>query len=370
MGPDLSHVGSRVTREWLWSYIREPFRDQPGTLMPRFGFDAEAARDIASYLALDLVDPDAPEEPAETPPPGAVAVEAGRATFVKRGCFGCHRLPGMTGLAKIGPALAGIGDRAIEPADFRGAAVEPSLANWLYLKLRAPQALVASSSMPTFALEEHERVSAVVALLSLAKRDPPASRVTLDAPVAPRPPQGEVGALFGQYRCLSCHDLNGAGGTLSTVSLDRIGSQLQPGYLRAFLREPGAVRVGLDVRMPRMNIDEREAALLTDYAGRLLVDDRLASWLQPAPGAVPAGATLYERLGCRGCHQIDGTGGYIGPDLSGVGLRLQPGWIKAWLLEPGRWKPGTLQPDYGLSDEQGAALTAYLLTLTRTGARR
>jgi cbb3-type cytochrome oxidase cytochrome c subunit len=363
LGPDLSTIGSRVRREWLWSYLLDPFRDQPDTLMPRFTFGADEARDIASYLTGELVDPEAPAAPEADPVPGEASVAAGRAVFVKRGCFGCHRLPGTQGLAKIGPALAGIGDRAVEPDDFRGQPVEPSLPNWLYLKLRSPERMIAVSSMPTFALSDADRVSVVVALLGLPRRDPPASRVTRDAAARPWTPQGEVGAIVTRYRCLSCHEMQGAGGRLSTVPLDRVGSQLQPEYLRAFLREPGTVRVGLDVRMPRMNLGAQEAAAFADYAQRVLVDDRLAAWVPPPPGAEREGAVLYDRLGCRGCHQISGSGGYVGPDLTKVGRRLQPGWIAAWLTSPGSWKPGTLQPDYGLSAAEASSITAYLMTL-------
>jgi cytochrome c551/c552 len=369
VGPDLSTIGSRVTREWLWSYLQDPFRDQPDTLMPRFSLGPAEARDIAIYLSEELTDPEAPDDPVPTPPLPSSLVEAGRTVFVKRGCFGCHRLPGMTDLARIGPSLAGVGERALEAVDFRGQRVEPTLANWLYLKLRAPQDLIAASSMPTFALADTERASVVVALLSLPRRDPPASLLVRDAPLRPWTPQGEAGALFTRYRCLSCHQLEGKGERLSTVVLDRIGSQLQPEYLRTFLREPGTVRVGLDVRMPRMNISESEAATLVDFARRLLVDDRLAAWSTPGPQATIDGKALYDRLGCRGCHQIGRDGGYIGPDLSAVGRRLQPGWMKAWLQAPERWKAGTLQPDYGLTDAESVALTAYMLTLTREERR-
>ena len=130
------------------------------------------------------------------------------------------------------------------------------------------------------------------------------------------------------------------------------------------------MRVGLDVRMPRMNISGDEAAALADFAGRVLIDDRLTAWSPPGAQAAAAGADLYARLGCRGCHQIDGSGGYIGPDLSAVGRRLKPGWMNAWLKSPARWKTGTLQPDYGLTDDESAALTAYLQTLTREPRRR
>jgi mono/diheme cytochrome c family protein len=369
-GPDLSTIGSRTSREWLWSYIQEPFREQPDTLMPRFSLAADDLRDITSYLAEELTDPDAPPAPAAVPATDARAIEAGRQVFIKRGCFGCHRITGTEDLAKIGPVLAGIGDRAVDVTDFRGHPLEPTLPNWLYTKVRAPQDLVEPSLMPTFALADRERLELVVALLSLTKREVPPSRLTHDPARPPDAPQGTAGALFAKYRCLSCHQLGGRGGLLSTVALDRIGSQLTPDWLRSFLREPSTVRVSVEVRMPRMGITADEADVLAEYASRALVDDRLASWTVPPQGAATAGADLYARLGCQGCHQVEGRGGYVGPDLSSVGRRLQPGWMKAWLLAPERWKRDTTQPDYGLTEDQATALTAYLLTLTRTEARR
>ena len=54
----------------------------------------------------------------------------------------------------------------------------------------------------------------------------------------------------------------------------------------------------------------------------------------------------------------------MGPDLSDSGRRLKPGWMEEWLLRPQTWKPGTLQPNYGLKLEEARALTAYLRTLS------
>jgi cytochrome c1 len=49
--------------------------------------------------------------------------------------------------------------------------------------------------------------------------------------------------------------------------------------------------------------------------------------------------------------------------LSATGARLKPGWTAAWLAAPQLYKPGTLQPDYGLSAADARALTAYLTSL-------
>jgi hypothetical protein len=65
---------------------------------------------------------------------------------------------------------------------------------------------------------------------------------------------------------------------------------------------------------------------------------------------------------------VGDSGGYVGPELNGSGARLKPGWTVEWLLDPERWKPGTLQPDHGLSRDEAEAVTAYVLSLpARTG---
>jgi len=83
------------------------------------------------------------------------------------------------------------------------------------------------------------------------------------------------------------------------------------------------------------------------------------------PAEERRGGELYAQFGCAGCHQIATKGGYVGPDLSNTGRRVKPGWIAAWLTSPEKYKPGTLQPDYGLSATDVRALTAYLSGLGR-----
>jgi cytochrome c2/nitrate reductase cytochrome c-type subunit len=363
LGPDLSTIGSRVNREWLRGYLHDPHAEQPDTRMPRFRFDDAGLRDLVSYLAEELTDHEAPTDDGNAPSDAAL-IERGRATFVRRACYSCHRFAGMTTLGKIGPTLAGIGERPIEEADMLGQAVTPTLPNWLYLKVQAPGRLgSATSLMPTYALEDEARMQVVVALLSLTRRDLPPARVTSDPPASPYRPHGAFGAVVERFRCLACHQAAGTGATLSTVALDYAGSRFQPDYLRSYMREPSTVRVHLETRMPRMHLNDQEATTVVDHAARVLIHDALESWSQPDSLAADRGRRLYDMLGCRGCHSIAGQGGYVGPDLSTAGNRLRPGWMQAWLRAPERWTPGTLQPNYGLSEADAQALAAYLLTL-------
>ncbi len=54
LAPALTHVGAKASREWLYSWIKDPHRFQPKTLMPRFRFTDEQIRDLASYLSSEL----------------------------------------------------------------------------------------------------------------------------------------------------------------------------------------------------------------------------------------------------------------------------------------------------------------------------
>ena len=74
------------------------------------------------------------------------------------------------------------------------------------------------------------------------------------------------------------------------------------------------------------------------------------------------GKTLYRQEGCFICHQLDGDGTKVGPDLTFEGTR---GRTSAWLVghfkDPSSYVPGSVMPSFkNLTDEQLSALTAFL----------
>lgn len=83
-----------------------------------------------------------------------------------------------------------------------------------------------------------------------------------------------------------------------------------------------------------------------------------------------AGRLLVNELNCTACHasQQQWVSAKGAPDLSGVGLRLQPEWIRRYLSDPATLDPGTTMPDVmrHLSTDEKAdaveALTAFLST--------
>ncbi len=90
------------------------------------------------------------------------------------------------------------------------------------------------------------------------------------------------------------------------------------------------------------------------------------------------GKELFGRIGCNGCHTVDGVGGSVGPDLSGVGARpsrdtsrwpTSEDYIRASIREPkafvvSGYTPVMPPPDVlGLTEQDVDHLVAYLKTL-------
>jgi len=58
-------------------------------------------------------------------------------------------------------------------------------------------------------------------------------------------------------------------------------------------------------------------------------------------------------------------GGSVGPSLTEVAERLQSGYIYEYLIDPQRFKPDVVEPNYGFTSQQALELTKYLLSLKK-----
>src|SRR5215467_3447896 len=148
------------------------------------------------------------------------------------------------------------------------------------------------------------------------------------------------------------------------------GSSVQRSWLASFLKNPNTLRPALIRRMPKFNLSDSDINELTDYI--MTVYQTPAFDRDPvkdsgySSGEIEQGKQLfYSKYACQGCHIIDTKTdkGYIGPTLTQVGSRLTPAWIYHWLKSPQDLRPGTVEPNRNMSDEDASALTAYLTTL-------
>ena len=364
MGPELTVVGDKVRRDWLFGFLKDPYRDQPETAMLEYRLTDDQVRDLASFLLQNYTSGGAGPEPPLPSFQDATAVAAGRNTFIARGCYSCHRLTGIANSGKFGPSLAGVADRDPDQLTYGNSRARHTTDNYIFVKLLHPDGLGSPSLMPTFDFTPVQAATVTVALAGLHQNDLPASRVVRPSSPPAYRPQGQFGELVRRYRCLSCHRIQGTGGDLSTVPLDRIGSQLQRDYIVRYLLNPGAVRVSVEARMPQFHMLPEEAKTIADYFSTVFVDDAIDGRFAGLEQAdARRGQQRFGELGCAGCHQVGLSGGYVGPDLSNTGKRLKAGWVATWLSDPQRQKPGTVDPNYGLSAPDIRDLTAYIMSL-------
>lgn len=74
------------------------------------------------------------------------------------------------------------------------------------------------------------------------------------------------------------------------------------------------------------------------------------------------GRTLYRQEGCFMCHQLEGEGGTIGPDLSLQGTRgRSDDWLVGHFKDPPAYTKGSIMPSFkNLTGDQLRALVAFL----------
>jgi mono/diheme cytochrome c family protein len=179
---------------------------------------------------------------------------------------------------------------------------------------------------------------------------------------------------MGKEQCVVCH-IKGAKRQIAP-DLSHEGSKFNRDWLYSFLKNPDRVRpIGFipltKTKMPNFNFSDEDADALTEFL-MAQKEDRFSSsflgTLDRSENAVSEGESLFtEVYGCDGCHKTSkeagAAGGVVGPNLSVVAERLQPGWIYAWLKDPRAVRPDSPMPNFGLSDKEIRYLMAYVLSL-------
>jgi mono/diheme cytochrome c family protein len=187
-------------------------------------------------------------------------------------------------------------------------------------------------------------------------------------------PAGHAGQLISDLRCLSCHAINGRGGDMAP-DLTWEGSSVQAKWLADFLKNPNTLRPALIRRMPKFNLSDAEIKELTDYI--MTVYQTPAFERDSLPTTFPAAEVdqgrqlFYSKFACASCHIVDPAKdkGYVGPTLTQVGSRLTPAWMYHWLKNPQELRPGAIEPNQHMSDDEARALTAYLSSLKGQAAK-
>ena len=129
--------------------------------------------------------------------------------------------------------------------------------------------------------------------------------------------------------CASCHGPNGdsvAGVNLASGTFRRASSDQQLVNL---------IRNGIPgTDMPPTNLTDAQAALVVAYL-RSLPRANAASATAGLVGNATNGKAIFDGKGeCATCHLVNGVGGFLGPDLSSVGLTRRSIELERALTDP------------------------------------
>ena len=391
LGPDLSSVGYKVTREWIYKWLKEPrtILDKDGNVtvngyeneseprMPKFRLKEEEIRALSAFLSIQKAE----QIEKYTINPSVLAAWSKKPDLLSQGelrfrqmmCTTCHSLAvtraGETKLigGEIGPELTKVGSKVNE--------------EWLIAWLRNPKSYLEHSNMPRYGWSDEDlyKVSQYV-MNKLTDSDLLTNVPQLGAATEEEIKTGK--RLFAEKGCASCHALGGiapqkdfgpdltALGAKNASELEFSRAKIEHNlvsYIQAKLQDP--ISVNPAARMPHYNweqadLDAVTAALLSQTgpvptsALQHLVVPRPEPTFQP----VGAFAQVYERYKCYACHRFNGYGGTLAPDLSYEGSRAQKKWIADFLKNPQTLRPTLIlrMPQFNMSDKDAAIAAEYL----------
>src|SRR5579871_303864 len=367
VGPELTKIGSKAKPEWLQAWLRNPRMYDSGTAMPHYRFNDGQIATLAGFLEAksdsDLLsnaklDPATPEQIAH-----------GKRLVSDYGCASCHEIAGIKKPENFAPELSRIGSKPVTQLIFL-AGMQHTLPDYIAGKIKNPRAFSPGLKMPQYTFSTAQIDSLTTVLLSLNERSStlPTSLAVPGVPESDYRPAGKAGKLMTDLACFSCHRINGRGGNMAP-DLTWEGSSVQRQWLVDFLKYPGTLRPALIRRMPRFNLSDADANELADYIMTVYQSPAVDRDSMPlsgySQGEVELGRQLfYGKFACLGCHIVDTKTdkGYIGPTLTNVGSRLTAAWIYAWMKNPQSLRPGTIEPNRAVSDEDARALTAFLIS--------
>jgi len=391
LAPDLTNVGTKVSREWIYKWLKEPrtIVDKDGNVtvngyeaedeprMPKFRLTETELRGLSAYLSVQKAKAfvsyklDARVVAAWTKNPELAS--QGELRFRQMFCSTCHSLAvtraGETKLigGDIGPELTKVGSK-----------VNP---DWLITWLRDPQGYLPHTRMPRYGWSD-EDLFKVTRYIATKLTDPD---LLTGVPQLGQPREDEIQLgrrLFLEKGCASCHvieglnpqkdfgpDLSAIGGK-NTSELEFGASKIPHNlvsYIQAKLQDPASVNPA--ARMPQYNwnqpdLDAITTALLsmkgappTSALQNLVVPRKEVDFH-------PTGAfeEVYERYKCYSCHKFNGYGGDLAPDLTYEGSRAQRQWIVDFLKNPQTLRPTVVlrMPQFNMSGRDAATLADYM----------
>jgi len=354
--PDLSYSGLKYNEAYIYDYLKSPqtVRQHIGkSRMPNFQFSNDEAYALTLFLMSKI---SLPKERVLTKRKYQNKDNTFELINTEYQCTACHSLNGSGINKSIDLSLAG---RRLNP-------------DWLFDIILKPSAYVPRASpMPTFFNEDkeaYEKISDIVGYLKELDRSnldklnsnykevsKENSSVTL-----------EMGQnIFLSQNCMACHNMDTEESWFISHNAPNLTAQkmkTKPEWLLNYLYEPSPIRPngyfpGTGSRMPNFDLSKDEI----ENIGKWLGSASLKTKLEPISTfqTRKVERLLNDFLPCLGCHELNGKGGKIGPNLSNSGARLFDGYIKMAIQAPHMVIPESIMPKTAMDPKIMPLLQSY-----------
>lgn len=379
LGPELSGVGNKVRKSWVKTWLKDPRDYFPLSIMPQFNFTDRQLEAITTYIMAEMTGWESKDKGLKAPAkPEISSLQNGERLVRKYGCFACHQIKGTEKLSRIGAELTVFGQKERDKLDWGDTHIPKTWKDWTFNKLKDPRIYETEKielRMPDFSLTEEEISSLLIFLQGLGESAIPEKyQVRAEHKEIYQPP-GRFGKVLSKHQCFSCHHIRNRGGVFAP-DLSVVGSKIKGDWIRQFLEKPSIIRPLLKQmpqmfvlgkekdwpgNMPWFAVVKEDIDAVVNYMKVALVTTEIPENYQPVKEKAKEGERLFRDKSCFTCHQMGGSGGIIGPVLTKLRERLEPGYILEYLKNPHRFRPQAVEPRPGLSDNEREALVAYLL---------
>ena len=400
-GPNLVGLGSKVSADWVYAWLKDPKQYRPDTAMPDLRLSNQEAADITSFLmqnrksdweglGREAVDETARGDLVKSYLRSTMTIEQsearlaemsagdqsqylGRQSIAKHGCAGCHTIAGFEDANPIGVELTEEASKPLHLFDFGHSHDVPHTKyDWIRTKLQRPRywdhgkELVKGYEelyrMPNFGMSKTEADAVTTLLMGFTKESVIEQRKAGDPSTGPALAEGRK--LVTRFNCQGCHIIEGEGRWIADAmsddsnlppSLASQGSRTQADWLFGFLHDPSSVelRPWLDVRMPTFGFSDEHANTVIGYFAAL--DESTPFTSEPASPAardVALGGEIFGMLQCARCHPagpdalaaLGGGEADLAPSLLLAQDRLRFDWVAEWIKDPQLLVPGTKMP--------------------------
>ena len=258
-GPNLIGLGSKVNKQWLLSWLKNPYSYHPGTKMPNLRLSDQEAADITAYLLADknkmfdqlavptvnesivdqisadflsqLLRQDQVDQRLEDMEISEKLNYAGEKLIGNYGCYSCHNIAGFEDKKPIGTSLNVEGSKLISKLDFAfwHDEIPHTKWDWFYNKIDKPETFdlipndednyavkqlpsLDKSRMPHYGLTDKEMDALVTLMMGLVKDEIPESKLPEKTPAYLAVSEGE--RFIHTNNCLGCHKIDGEGGAI------------------------------------------------------------------------------------------------------------------------------------------------------------